>query len=104
MLDEDLARELAHRMQFGASFYRAAKSMGLSTHTAYKWMHKARLGIPPYRELMFPVIQAATSWKTKEQTTRLPESTPGFAERPRNLSGNDERSRNCAKSRRLVPV
>jgi len=56
-------------MEFGASYFRAAKSLGLSTHTAYRWMTKARLGHPPYAELMFPVLQVVKKWRPDAEST-----------------------------------
>jgi transposase-like protein len=58
--------------------YRAARQLGLHPNTAYRWMHKARLGVPPYAELMFPVIAAVQSWKTNDLNPKVPENPLGL--------------------------
>jgi transposase-like protein len=105
LLDEELARELAKRVEFGLSFRRAALSLGLSEHTAYKWMRRARLGQPPYAELMYAVLDAQERWKNGPPEIDSEPENPAPLEiqaRDSRLAFHDHEK--ARKSRGLVPV
>jgi hypothetical protein len=105
LLDEELARGLAERVEFGLSVRRAAISLGVNPNTAHRWMRLARLGIMPYAEMLYEVIEAVQSWKDEPAETHRMRgnSTPlGFREHESGSATHSQEK--CAKSRGLVPV
>jgi hypothetical protein len=83
LLDEDLARELAARVEFGATLHRAAISLGLHPKTAERWRRLAKHGIVPYAELMQAVLDAQEKWKSDGRIAG--EVPAGPAEEPAGL-------------------
>lgn len=82
LLDEELARELAARVEFGATLHRAAISLGLHPKTAERWRRLARLGIVPYSELMQAVLDAQEKWRSTAENHVEPRNSAPLDTRP----------------------